>query len=143
MVALGLPAIVFSEWVLWTARATLKGIDAPGIYVLAHFTIAPAGSADPLTQEVIYVGETCSQFIRRRWQQFHACAFEGKRGHSGGVTYRKCFVGGDIEKLYVACFPIGNLLNDSLRPLFIRHVERKLILDYAVKWGAAPRCNRK
>lgn len=144
MVALGLPSIAFSEWVLWTERATLKGIDAPGIYVLAHFRIAPAGNADLLAQEVIYVGETCDRTLRRRWRQFHHCAFEGKeKGHSGGITYRRLFGGKDIGELYAACFPVGNLLNDKLRPLFIRYVERKLILDYAVTWGAAPRCNRK
>jgi hypothetical protein len=144
MAALSLPSIVFSGWAPWTERARLKGIDAPGVYVLAHFNTAPAENADPLTQEVIYVGETCDRTLRWRWRQFHRCAFESKeRGHSGGVTYSRLFGGKGIERLHVACFPVGDLLDDELRPLFIRYVERKLLLDYAVKWGTAPRCNRK
>ena len=139
---MSLPDIVFSKWTRWNDRTTLNEVDYPGIYVLAHFKTHPVGDADPLAQEVIYIGETCDQLLRVRWNQFHRCAFEGKRGHSGGMTYWRVFGGKGGENLFVAAFPVGNL-DDQIRPLFIRHVERKLILEYALKWDAPPKCNRK
>jgi len=138
---MSLPPITFSNWIQWTDRAKISGVEKPGIYVLAHFA-KPPSTVDLQAQEIIYIGETCDQSLRQRWGQFHRCAFEGKDGHSGGITYWKLFDGKHIERLFVAAFPVDSL-SDALRPLFIRYVERKLILEYAVKWGTAPKCNRK
>jgi hypothetical protein len=44
--------------------------------------------------------------------------------------------------LYVAALPVADL-DKNLSPCFIRFVERKLILDYVVKWGKPPICNKK
>jgi len=137
-----LPRIVFSSWTRWAERMTVDGIDAPGVYLLAHFKKPPLGNADPQIQEIIYIGETCNQSLKKRWRQFHRSAFEGKEGHSGGKTYRKIFAGKDGENLFVAAFPVDEL-SDKLRPVFIRYVERKVVLDYALKWGAAPKCNKR
>ena len=139
---MNLPNVVFSRWIQWANRTQLDRIDKPGVYILAHFTTLPAGNGDPQAQEVIYVGETCDQSLRVRWNQFHRCAFEGKDGHSGGKTYWRVFDGKGAEKPYVAAFPVAEL-NTVLCPLFTRYVERKLILEYALKWNAAPICNTK
>ena len=142
---LTLPRIVFSRWVRWTDRLTLDGIDSPGVYVLAHFNKPPRRAANTRVREVIYIGETCGQSLRKRWRQFHRSAFEGKDGHSGGKTYRthrESFGRAWRDSLCVSAFPV-NSLGDELRPLFIRFVERKLILDYARRWGSLPRCNKK
>lgn len=138
---MSLPKIVFSDWTRWADRTSLSRIDAPGVYVLAHFTKPPLGHADPTTHEVIYIGETCDNSLKGRWYKFNLSAFEGKFGHSGGATYRAVF-GGDGNNLFVAAFPVAGL-SDEMRPLFIRYVERKLILDFAMKWKTAPKCNRK
>jgi len=137
----GLPDVAFSDWAPWEKRASISGSDQPGVYVLARFDDPPFGRADPLAREVIYVGETCDNTLRGRWRQFERSAFEGKRGHSGGRTYRATFAD-DGATLYVAAFPAGQV-GDELRPLFIRYVERKLILDFALRWGKAPVCNLK
>jgi hypothetical protein len=137
-----LPKVVFSRWTRWADRMTVDGIDAPGVYLLAHFKKPPLGNADPQTREVIYIGETCDQSLKKRWRQFHRCAFEGKEGHSGGKTYWKIFADKGGENLFVAAFPVEEL-SDEFRPLFIRYVERKAILDYALKWGAVPKCNKR
>jgi hypothetical protein len=138
---MSLPLITFTNWTRWTDRTRINGVEKPGVYVLAHFA-KPPSTVELQTQEIIYIGETCGQSLRQRWGQFHRCAFEGKDGHSGGITYWRLFNGKDIERLFVTAFSVDGL-NDQLCPLFIRYVERKLILEYAVKWGIAPKCNRK
>jgi hypothetical protein len=134
------PQIVFSAWVRWSECTTLGGIRFPGVYLLAHFRNCPSGAADPRAKQIIYIGETCRNLIGR-WRQFNRSAFRGKRGHSGGRAYRKVF-GCGSGRLWVAAFPVIEL-NEELRPSFIRFAERKLIWEYAMKWGAPPRCNRK
>lgn len=137
-----LPKIRFSAWTRWAVRTSLCGINAPGLYLLAKFKKPPTGDTDWQVQEIIYVGETCKMTLKKRWDNFHRAAFKGKKKiHNGGQTYRKEFrdKGGN---LFVAASPV-NELDNQLRPLFIRHVERKLILDYALIWGRAPKCNKK
>ena len=138
---MSLPTVSFSEWVRWQERTGVDGIQAPGVYVLARFVTPTPGEADPLAREVVYIGETSARTLRERWNEFSRSAFEGKFEHSGGRTYLAEY-GDDGSSLFVAAFPVANM-GKELRPLYIRHVERKLILDYAVRWGNAPRCNRR
>jgi len=135
------PEIIFSHWVPWADRTSLKGINYPGVYLLAHFDATPTARANPQAKEIIYIGETCDNSLMGRWRQFHRSAFEGKYGHSGGATYRQVF-GGQGDNLYVAAFPVEEL-DEEIRSFFIRYVERKLIWEFARKWGTAPKCNRK
>ena len=137
-----LPKILFSGWARWADRTAIDNIDAPGIYILAQFKKPPIGNADPQVQDIIYIGETCDRTLEKRWDNFHHAAFQEKNGiHSGGETYRKK-LNDTGDNLYVAAFPV-NELSYQLRPLFIRYVERKLIWEYAQKWGVAPKCNKK
>ena len=137
-----LPKITFSAWTRWADRTTIDGIDTPGLYLLAQFKNPPIGNADSQAQEIIYIGETCERTLRKRWDNFHRAAFQGKKNiHSGGETYREK-LGDDGNNLFVAAFSVGES-DGQLRPLFIRYVERKLILDYALEWDAAPKCNKK
>lgn len=139
--AIDLPEIAFSSWIPWRDGDSLHGITLPGVYLLARFDMAPPGGASPEQREIIYIGETCRNSLRGRWRQFHRSAFERKSDHSGGVTYHKAF-GDHGELLHVAAFPVGDL-DDEVRPLFIRYVERKLLLNFALRWGTSPKCNRK
>lgn len=112
------------------------------MYALAHFA-KPPDIIDLNEEEIIYFGETCNQSLRKRWQDFHGCVFGSrKKGHSGGVTYREIFTGKNIEQLFVAALTVDSL-SIEICPLFTRYVERKLIFEYALKWGNAPKCNRK
>jgi len=133
--------VLFVEWAKWAERTSLDDIDSPGVYLLAHFKNPPDGAADPSDHRIIYIGETCDNALRGRWRQFHRSAFQGKSGHSGGETYRETF-GDRGDQLYVAAFAINDLDEDVCH-IFIRYLERKLLWEFALKWGSAPACNRK
>ena len=139
------PKIKFTRWILWKQRLFLKGIDYPGVYLLAHFRNKPEGKVNPKSKAIIYIGETNSS-LRKRWEQFNRAAFEGKQGHSGGLRYREVYVKKKKnlknKQLYVAAFPVKDL-DESIKPLFIRYIERKLIWQFVQKWGHAPVCNSK
>ncbi len=136
-----LPKVVFSSWVQWANRKKLKNRDLPGVYLLARFK-SPPNRVNLRAEEIIYIGETCKKLMSR-WGQFNRSAFKGKRGHSGGHTYRRKRLGSE-KGLYVSAFPVPeNGLGVECRPLFIRYVERKLMLEFAKKWGKAPVCNSK
>jgi len=138
---MGVPKIEFGSWFKWTERNSIEDSDEPGVYMLSKFKMARPPVADPLDGNVIYFGETCNQSLRERWVQFDASAFQLKRGHSGGKTYRRIY-GDDGSDLYVAAMPV-KLEDEVLRSQFIRFAERKLILDFVVKWKRLPKCNRK
>ncbi|MGH6719267.1 MAG: hypothetical protein ACREER_08105, partial [Alphaproteobacteria bacterium] len=78
----------FDDWIPWKDRENYRHIKRPGVYVLAHQVTVP-DTADPLSPDVIYVGET-SQPFRVRWKAFESSALGGK-GHGGGDTYHVKF----------------------------------------------------
>jgi len=136
-----MPKIVFSKWFQWSERTKIENIAYPGVYILAKFKEIPIGNADPKDKHIVYIGETCDNTLKGRWYQFNRSAFQSKDGHSGGWTYNDTFK--DIGKdLFVAALPIPDL-PESLRHLFIRYVERKLILEFALEYGSQPKLNRK
>src|SRR3989442_15958260 len=138
------PSIRFTNWRPWSKRILMgKAIlNLPGVYLLAHFSHCPAGRARPDSKQVVYVGETCSQTLKTRWNQFDATV-RGGSGHSGGWNYHLSFRTDKPRKdLFVAAMPVDQL-NEELRPSFIRYAERKLIWDYGKKWGKPPQCNKK
>lgn len=132
------PPQTFTPWVPWQERGTIEGVQHSGVYALAHFEGPPQGPADPLAQQIIYLGQTCSN-LRRRWRQFRRAAFEGKPGHSGGLTYRETF-GDEGQRLYVAACPVQGL-QEPLRSLYIRYLKRRLLWEYALRWRDMPKCN--
>jgi len=81
-------------------------MNLPGVYLLAHFNAPILGNANPQSKEIIYIGETCEQKLAERWHQFHRCAFEGKRGYSGGISYWKAFGTKEKKHLFVASIPV-------------------------------------
>lgn len=137
---MNLPNIRFSCWFPWKQRSNIKNSMEPGVYMLAKFIAVPPGNANPLDDNIIYVGETCRS-LRRRWDQFERSAFHSKQGHSGGRNYRRIY--GDIgQHLYVAAMPV-TIPDNTLRSSFIRFVERKLIMNFVVKHKRRPECNLK
>jgi len=138
---MSLPKIEFSPWAQWNNRLEITDFRSPGVYILAKFKNVPQGPGNPLDKKVIYVGETCNQSLRSRWYQFDRSAFQSKDGHSGGWNYNEEF-GDKGQDLFVAAMPVTDV-PEKLRHLFIRYVERKLILDYAVEHESQPILNRK
>jgi hypothetical protein len=136
-----IPEIEFGTWFKWKERNSIDGSDKPGVYMLSKFKKSPSRSADLLDECIIYFGETCNQSLKERWTQFDASAFQLKRGHSGGKTYSEVFRDKGVD-LYVAAMPV-TIENEDLRSSFIRFAERKLILDFVLRWNRLPTCNRK
>jgi hypothetical protein len=136
-----IPEIEFGSWFKWKERQGIDNSDKHGVYRLSKFKTTPPQIIDPLDDNVIYFGETCNQSLEERWTQFDASAFQGKRGHSGGKTYRERYRDNGLD-LYVAAMPV-TITSEHLRSSFIRFAERKLILDYVIKWNRLPTCNHK
>ena len=135
-----MPQILFSKWFQWSERTKIENADLPGVYILAKFKKIPEGNANANEMSIIYVGETCNQTLKKRWYQFNNSAFRDKDGHSGGWSYESKFKDRG-DDLYVAAFPID--LPKNLRHLFIRYLERKLILEFALKYNTQPTLNKK
>jgi hypothetical protein len=138
------PPITFTPWTAWPDRKLVKNAHLPGVYLLALFDDAPPRNADSISRELVYIGATADNSLMHRWQQFHRAAFEGKPGHSGGLTFHEIY-GDESEytsRLYISAFvPEG--LSRELRTLFILYVERKLLWEYARRWEAPPICNTR
>ena len=135
------PPIRFTPWTHWPERNRAKNAHLPGVYLIARWEVAPPDKVDALAQAIVYVGEITEGSLMGRWQQFARAAFEGKPGHAGGMKYRDIF-GDEGDTLYVAAFvPEG--LSREMRSLYIRYVERKLVWEWARRWGDAPLCNTK
>lgn len=136
-----IPKIIFKKWTKWPDRGKIMNSNHPGVYLLAKFKVPPKGNANPLDNHIVYIGETCNNTLKGRWNQFNRSAHYNRDGHSGGFTYYKKY-NGNTDDLFVAELPCMSLSN-GLRHLFIRYIERKLILQYAIKHGKQPECNKK
>lgn len=132
--------IKFSHWTPWKDRNDLINIKYPGIYILAKFKFDLSKKVDLKDESIIYIGETCSS-LKKRLRQFNRSAFQGARGHSGGISYREKYYDKG-EDLFISIYPVENLHKD-IRHLYIRYFERKIILDYALKNGKQPILNKK
>ena len=135
-------AISFRPWTAWALRQDIEGCGQPGVYLLGMFPLNPPHEVDPLAAEIIYIGETCDQNLRKRWYQFNRSAFEQKFGHSGGLSFASRFC--EVREhtgLHVAALPVAR--DEPHRSAYIRFVERRLIWDYVQKFNALPRCNSK
>jgi hypothetical protein len=98
----------------------------------------PKGPADPVAEEVVYIGAT-TRSLGKRWQNFHRVVGGKAENHSGGVTYRGVY-GNRTHDLYVAAFPVP--LEKNLSPWFIKYVEAKIQWEFVLKWRSPPRCNK-
>jgi len=136
-----LPKVKFSKWYKWRERKNIVDIDYPGVYMLAKLTKVPAGKANQLHKDIIYFGETCTT-LKKRINAFHRSAYNSKKGHSAGHTYRDSDIYEDKgNNLYVSIMPIKE--NNYFRDFFIRYLERKLIFYYTLEHGERPKLNKK
>jgi hypothetical protein len=114
--------IKFTKWLPWEERHRLPGYDLGGVYLIAAF--APGhvavGPADPLTAELIYVGETGGRTrtgepslgtLKARLSKFEASAHSEKLRHWGGMNYYMRKHRLPFHHLYVACLPFPEQSN--------------------------------
>lgn len=135
------PAIQFSPWISWGDRNAFVGAGNPGVYLLAHFVEPPPGQADPLDQNIVYIGETHRQILQRRWQAFNRSAMNGRPSHAGGETYHALF--NEVRAdLHVAAFPVTGMEEPALTA-FILYAERTALWGYVCRWNTLPDCNRE
>jgi hypothetical protein len=149
---------VFSDWCLWDDRRWLgEDLFYPGIYLLARFEepddesddldnlpigyYAPKGPAEPTDLDIVYIGVSYRDSVRRRLDRFDYVAFRGGRpeAHTGADEYRSQFAG-KVDGLFVAVSSWRGR-NSALSEYFKAH-ERLLICLYRERWGFKPSCNR-
>lgn len=136
-----LPDVIFSNWLPWNDRRAIPGHDFQGVYLLGRFENKVPTMVSHTDENVIYIGESTRQCLRTRIKDFNRSAFLQKNGHSGGWTYYAQYADKG-ETLYVSGFPV-KIEKDVLRTQFIYYLERKLILDFVLKWDRLPACNKK
>ena len=134
-----LPPVEFNAWCPWPAREKLACRKLPGVYLLA-FDVDAGEPTDVLDSRLIYIGETCRE-LGRRWRYFENAARGGGARHSGGRTYHRV-VKRPVEELLVAAWA-PSMHNEVPRDAYIRYVERKLILEWVLRHGRLPLCNRE
>lgn len=137
------PVTKFGCWTPWGHRTEISGIEASGVYLLAHFPgAAPPGAASPVDRHIVYIGETHRQSLAKRWADFQRSASRGARGHAGGRTYHKLY--GRVRRdLYVAAFSrLPAPWSDRQRRFFIRYLEAKLISAFCRTYSDDGLCNK-
>ena len=132
----------FSHWTAWGGREHLDGSNLPGVYLVGKFDGRPPDHVDPLAPEVIFIGVTERQTLRKRWEQFAASAFARQTGHSGGWTFNGKYCNGQEcpppPWLHVAAMPLGGEESRMIRPL-----KQQLLADFAARRGSLPSCNTR
>ena len=182
--------VEFSEWTPWDRRNSISNIGYPGVYLIARFNNdePPNGPAIHIVDHVIYIGVTGVRphqdskreyklyfkdiGLRSRWKKFHRSAFEGKKEHAGGISYRRSGLPETSEGLYVAAYahsrpliPFSNervkvdigyleelkrkvggdpALGNHLNRAWRLYVERRCLFEYALASnGKLPLCNKE
>lgn len=136
------PQITISCWTPWAERESVYSTDwgweqdhsleYGGVYVLGHFSSPPVASELPhLDAGVIYIG--MSSRLRSRPRQQHNKVKD---------EYRKRFDDHPLAKLYLALYAMVDCFRiDEPRAAFLAYYERKLIWEYAQRWGHLPTLN--
>jgi hypothetical protein len=134
--------VSFSPWTAWGGREHLEGTNLPGLYLLGRFDGVPPDQVDPMAAEVIYIGITEKQTLRKRWEQFAASAFSRQLGHSGGWTFNSRYCASEEcdppSWLHVAAMPVGKEGANAIRPL-----KQQLLAEYGERRGTLPSCNTR
>lgn len=135
---------VFTSWKQWAQRGNIGNAGGPGVYLLAHIPqgSVPDGSASPLDERIVYIGETHRQTLAKRWGDFDRSARTGNRGHAGGRTYHERFR--TIQSnLYVAAYTPGQSdWTPRCRSFFLRYIESKLVCDFVSTYRPDGLCNK-
>lgn len=132
----------FGLWLPWSKRSQSKCAELPGVYLLAHFDSIQPGRVDPTTREVVYIGQTAANSLKRRWTNFEKSATTGKSSHSGGRNYHDAFPQSELARLHVNPLPVYDISGRELRA-YLLFVERSLIWSYFTRWGELPACNKE
>lgn len=131
-----LPPLVFTEWKRWEERGSLKGLEKAGIYLIREGDLKedPSNAYD---EKIIYIGIT-ERTLEERLNEFETAANDGVSNHAGGRTFFK--KNKTLGNISVAIMPIAGVCQQTQ---FILYVERLLILNWALRHGGIPECNKQ
>ena len=140
----------WSEWVSWSERHKLPGLQYPGIYAIACGGNSLKGKEFSYLPEIAYFGMTNSKGgLKTRLQQFDN-TIDGKEGHGGAKRFRKKYPDYNelIEKLYVSvkvfkCDPASNNPEDLLIMGKVAEFEYICFAEYVRHFGRLPEFNDK
>ena len=132
----------FISWLPWSEREQSPAGGFPGVYLIAHFDSVPRGPVDPITREIVYIGQTAADCLKQRWRRFQISATTGRRAHSGGRNYHAHFAEGALANAYVSALSVEDLHGSQLKA-YLLFIERALIWSYAIKWNELPSCNKE
>jgi len=136
----------FSEWMKFSEYKKYEGRKFPGVYLVANFKRRPSGIPDPLSSNIVYIGETTKQDLSKRLYQFSRSAFSRKTGHSGGWSYSKEYLKNKEREcppkdIYIALLPVKKSCFEE-SSAYIKVVERIIIWNYYQSNGFTPICNK-
>ncbi len=143
------PRIKFSRWYPFERiqdLSRIRGMKAPGVYLIGEFGRKPRGRVDRDSEDIIYIGVSIIS-VHNRLKKFYRTLFMGKSGHAGGKNCREKFKTTNRRKaarlkkqLCVAVFRVetDRMQEKALQRCFIKYVERALLLGYCKKHGRLP-----
>lgn len=133
----------FSPWLHWDGRTLYEERNSPGTYLLAQFEEQPPDCVDPVDQRILLIAVTHRQTFEGRWNQFHYSAFQGGRGHAGGVTFHGLFNNGPDTAtppwLYVSAAPAPPDAADIQE--HVSGLKNRLLQAFRGRYGLLPCCN--
>lgn len=136
----------FGSWIQFKAVKDHADSKLLGVYLMAHYDDRTSKSPYFDSQDIIYIGETTSQTIRKRLYQFSNSAFFRKIGHSGGWTYSDTFLNSSIidsppQNLYVSFLSV-DFPDPKESKAYIKYVERLASWKFYQKNKTYPICNK-
>lgn len=98
----------FSKWAKWKNFMELNSIKFSGIYVICYSSLDLQGEPFVWTEEVVYIGMTNKQTLKKRLKQFDE-TIKGLRNSHGGadrMRYQYRMYEEMIEFLFVSVLPV-------------------------------------
>lgn len=137
----------FSKWISLAQYSNLKTGRLPGVYVIARANSQPVKMRID-DKRVVYIGETVSQNLTKRLQQFKN-SIDGKGGSSGGDRLHESKMGYCPTNLWASIksfslqYGLSNDAAKAVRSAQIRSLERILINEYVHNFHEYPAGNFK
>ena len=140
----------FSNWCYWQNRKSLRGLESPGVYVLAYYKQNMTGKPFRWSKRIIYIGMTNAiAGLWGRLKQFDN-TINGKRGHGGADRVRYKYQNYDslANHLFVAIvsFPCDVTSNQPVDLKIMGKVaqfEYLCFSQFSGKFGCLPEFNDK
>jgi hypothetical protein len=129
-----------TDWIPWKERDKLDCLGDQGLYFILEAKEKQAKKRDLLTDSVVCIGETHSQRLVDRLNQFDRAAFGNGQSHGPGWRLRQRRGNLSREKFYVAVLPLR--LDEPWKSLGPPFLEGIFHWRYKVACGDLPEANQ-